>query len=105
MVQCIFVEGQKVPLIIQKSDGGFGYATTDLAAVRHRLTEEKAEWIIYVTDVGQSQHFQMIFAAAKKAGWLKDPPDAPRLDHVAFGLVMGEDGQKFKTRSGDVSCS
>lgn len=97
------MDGQKVPLMVQKSDGGFGYATTDLAALRQRLTEEKAKWVIYVTDVGQTQHFQMIFAAAKKAGWLAEGPEAPRIDHVAFGLVLGEDGQKFKTRSGEVS--
>lgn len=99
------MDGQKVPLIIQKSDGGFGYATTDMAALRQRLTDEKAEWVIYVTDVGQSQHFQMLFAAAKKAGWLAEGAAAPRIDHVVFGLVLGEDGQKFKTRSGDVSMS
>ncbi|GMH37395.1 hypothetical protein BSKO_05268 [Bryopsis sp. KO-2023] len=99
---CVFVEGQKVPLIIRKSDGGFGYATTDMAALRQRLNEEKAEWVIYVTDVGQSQHFQMIFAGAKKAGWISNDPDGARVDHVGFGLVLGEDGQKFKARSGDV---
>lgn len=97
---CIFVEGQSIPLIIQKSDGGFGYASTDMAAIKHRLREEKADWIIYVTDVGQAQHFEMIFAAAKKAGYIP-ATGGPRIDHVGFGLVLGEDGKKFKTRSGD----
>ena len=91
-----------MPFIIQKSDGGFGYATTDLAALKHRLTEDRAEWIIYVTDVGQSQHFQLLFGAARKMGLLTDEPDGPRCDHVGFGLVQGEDGQKLKTRSGEV---
>eukprot|EP00210_Caulerpa_lentillifera_P005575 g5332.t1 len=100
--QCIFLEGQKIPLIIQKSDGGFGYGATDMAAIRHRLEEEKAEWIIYVTDTGQSQHFELIFGSAKKVGWISDDPSGPRVNHVGFGLVMGEDGQKFKSRSGDV---
>ncbi len=100
---CVFVEGKEIPLIVQKSDGGFGYASTDMAAMKQRLTEEKADWIIYVTDVGQSVHFEMVFAAARKAGWLPvDDKAKPRVSHVAFGLVLGEDGKKFKTRSGDV---
>jgi len=102
---CVFVEGQKVPLIVQKSDGGFGYASTDMAAIRHRVDTEKADWIVYVTDCGQEQHFDMVFAAARKAGWLPPKGDRsakPRIDHVGFGLVLGEDGKKFKTRSGDV---
>jgi arginyl-tRNA synthetase len=67
---CVFVEGSTVPLIVQKSDGGYGYASTDMAALKHRLNEEKAEWIIYVTDIGQAQHFDLVFAAGRKAGWL-----------------------------------
>jgi len=98
----IFVEGQRIPLMIQKSDGGFGYGATDMAAIRHRLTEEKADWIIYVTDIGQSQHFDLIFSSAKKIGWISDDPEGARVDHVGFGLVMGEDGQKFRSRSGHV---
>lgn len=89
--------------MLRKSDGGFGYATTDMAAIRQRLEEEQADWIIYVTDAGQQQHFQTVFAAARKAGWLPDPKQKiPRVDHVGFGVVLGEDGKKFKTRSGDV---
>lgn len=57
-MQCIFLEGQKIPLIVQKSDGGFGYGATDVAAIRHRLTEEKADWIIYVTDIGHKQTYE-----------------------------------------------
>lgn len=90
--------------MLRKSDGGFGYATTDMAAIRQRLQEEQADWIIYVTDAGQQQHFQTVFAAARRAGWLPDPKQhkLPRVDHVGFGVVLGEDGKKFKTRSGDV---
>jgi arginyl-tRNA synthetase len=98
---CVFVEGQKVPLIVRKTDGGYGYASTDMAAIKQRIEKEKADWIIYVTDVGQAQHFDMVFAAAKKAGYM--PTDRHiRIDHVGFGLVLGEDGKKFRSRSGDV---
>lgn len=66
----MFVEGQDIPLIVQKSDGGYGYASTDMAAIKQRLQDEKADWIIYVTDIGQATHFDMVFAAARKAGWM-----------------------------------
>ncbi|KXS11511.1 arginyl-tRNA synthetase [Gonapodya prolifera JEL478] len=100
---CVFVEGREDPLIIRKSDGGYGYGTTDMAALKHRLNVEKAEWIIYVTDVGQASHFDLVFAAGRKAKWLpQDETQSPRVSHVGFGLVLGEDGKKFKTRSGDV---
>lgn len=102
---CFFPEPGATPLIIQKSDGGFGYGTTDMAAIKHRLYSEKAEWVIYVTDVGQSEHFDKVFAAARRMGWLPEadgPTSTPRVSHVPFGLVLGEDGKKFKTRSGDV---
>ncbi len=98
---CVFVECQKIPLIVRKSDGGYGYASTDMAALRHRINEEHADWIIYVTDSGQSVHFQMVFEAAKKAGYLPEDRKV-RIDHVPFGLVLGEDGKKFRSRSGDV---
>lgn len=103
--KCVYLEGFKnregdpLPLMIQKSDGGYNYDTTDLAAIRHRIFTEKAERIIYVTDLGQSLHFQMIFAAAEKIGWLD--PQKTQVDHVGFGLVLGADGKKFKTRSGE----
>ena len=99
---CVFVEGDDVPLIVKKSDGGFGYGTTDMAALRQRLEEEKADWIIYVTDQGQSGHFDKVFKAARKAGWIKGEGDGARIEHVAFGLVLGEDGKRLRTRSGDV---
>lgn len=99
---CVFVDGENIPLIVRKSDGGFGYASTDMAALKHRIEQENADWIIYVTDHGQAQHFQLVFKAAEKAGYL--PKDKKvRLDHVGFGLVLGEDGKKFRSRSGDVS--
>lgn len=103
--KCIFLEGfqnregEMLPLMIQKSDGGYNYDTTDLAAIRHRIFNEKADRIIIVTDNGQALHFQMIFAAAEKAGWLDR--NKVRVDHVGLGLVLGPDGKKFKTRSGE----
>lgn len=103
--KCLFLEGFKnregepLPLMLQKSDGGYNYDTTDLTAIRHRIEDEKADRIIYVIDAGQSLHMQMIFKAAEKAGYLD--PKRVRVDHVAFGLVLGPDGKKFKTRAGD----
>ncbi len=103
--KCIFLEGfqnregETLPLMIQKSDGGFTYDATDMAAIRHRIEVEKADRIIYVTDAGQSTHFQMIFKAAEKAGYLD--PHKVKVDHVPFGLVLGMDGKKFRTRSGE----
>jgi arginyl-tRNA synthetase len=91
-------EGEPLPLIVQKSDGGYNYATTDLAALRYRIEQDQAKRIIYVTDAGQSNHFAQVFQVARKAGWV---PDYVELVHVPFGLVLGEDGKKFKTRSGD----
>lgn len=92
-------EGEPLPLIVQKSDGGFNYATTDLAAVKHRVGTEKGTWLIYVTDAGQSQHFSMVFAACRLAGYYN--PEKVRIDHVPFGLVLRADGKKFQTRSGE----
>lgn len=103
--KCLFLDGFKnregdpLPLMVQKSDGGYNYDTTDLAAIRYRILEDKAERIIYVTDNGQALHFHMVFAAAEKAGWLN--PAQTEVNHVGFGLVLGADGKKFKTRSGD----
>ncbi len=91
-------EGERLPLIVQKSDGAYLYATTDLAAIRYRVSELKADKIIYVTDARQGLHFEMVFAVARKAGWAKDNID---LVHVTFGSVMGEDGKPLKTRSGE----
>ena len=85
------------PMIVRKSDGGFGYAATDLAAVRHRVRDLKANRMIYVTDVRQADHFALVFAVARKAGYL---PEDVRAEHVGFGMVLGTDGKPFKTREG-----
>ncbi len=103
--KCIFMEGfvnregEPLPMIVQKSDGGYNYDTTDMAALWQRVHEEKGERVIIVTDAGQSLHFQMIFKAAALAGFY-DPLHV-RMDHVPFGVVLGPDGKKFKTRSGE----
>jgi arginyl-tRNA synthetase len=95
-------DGQPLPLIVQKSDGGFNYATTDLAAIRYRFAPapqgDGAGRVIYVTDAGQASHFAGVFQVARRAGWI--PPHG-RVEHVPFGLVQGEDGKKLKTRAGD----
>ena len=102
--KCVFVdgftnfEGEPLPLIVQKTDGGYNYATTDLAAVRYRIKEDKAKRIIYVTDSGQANHFAQVFAVARKANWI---PEDVEIVHVPFGLVCGENGKRLKTRSGD----
>lgn len=95
----VFVPGCSVPLTIVKSDGGYTYDTSDLAAIKQRLFEEKADMIIYVVDSGQSMHFQTIFAAAQMIGWYD--PKVTRVSHAGFGVVLGEDKKKFKTRSGE----
>ena len=91
-------EGKPLPLIIQKTDGAFLYATTDLAAIRYRTEQLKADRIIYVTDARQSLHFEMVFAVARMAGWVTDKTE---LIHVTFGSVLGENGKPLKTRSGE----
>lgn len=88
-----------IPLTIVKSDGGFTYDTSDMAAIRYRIEEEKADWIIYVVDAGQNTHLKTIFECAKRVGILD--PKRHEATHVKFGVVLGEDGKKFKTRSGD----
>ncbi len=90
--------GDPQPVIIRKSDGGFNYATTDLAAIRYRTQQDGAERVLYVVDAGQANHFNQVFQVAAKAGWV---PEHVELTHVPFGLVQGEDGKKFKTRSGE----
>ena len=87
-----------MPFIIQKSDGAYLYATTDLAAIRYRVNELKANAIIYVTDARQKLHFEMLFAVGKMAGWISEDVE---LSHVMFGTVLGEDGSPLKTRSGE----
>jgi arginyl-tRNA synthetase len=91
-------EGKSLPLIIQKSDGAYLYATTDLAAIRYRIGQLKADRIIYVTDARQQLHFEMVFAVAKMAGWTRENTE---LIHVTFGSVLGENGRPLKTREGE----
>ncbi|XP_062867987.1 arginine--tRNA ligase, cytoplasmic [Trichomycterus rosablanca] len=95
----VFAPGQSIPLTVVKSDGGYTYDTSDLAALRQRLFDEKADVIIYVTDSGQATHFQVVFAAVQMIGWYD--PKVTRVEHAGFGVVLGEDKKKFKTRSGD----
>jgi arginyl-tRNA synthetase len=102
--KCVFPDGfenrdgEPLPLIVQKSDEGFGYAATDLAAVRHRVSELHADEILYVVGAPQAQHFAMVFSTARSAGWL---PPTVRCEHIAFGNVLGSDRKMFKTRSGE----
>ena len=91
-------EGEPLPLIIRKQDGGYGYPTTDLAAVRYRVSTLGATRLIYVVGSPQSQHLAMVYASAKLAGWLAPPA---RAEHVAFGSILGPDKKMFKTRSGE----
>jgi arginyl-tRNA synthetase len=93
----VFVEGFNAPMIVRKRDGGFGYAATDLAAVRRRVGQFHANRLIYVVGAPQSFHFDQVFAVARKAGFL--PPEVSS-EHVAFGQVLGPDGKKFSTREG-----
>ena len=102
--KCVFLEGftnkegEPLPLIVQKSDGGYNYAATDLAALRYRIEQDRANRIIYITDAGQANHFAQVFQVARRAEWI---PDHVEIVHVPFGLVQGEDGKKLKTRSGE----
>ncbi|OIK00128.1 arginine--tRNA ligase [Streptomyces colonosanans] len=101
---CVFFDdikgpdGNPVPLIVQKSDGGYGYAATDLSAIRDRVFNHKANALLYVVDARQSLHFKMVFETARRAGWLNDGVKAIQL---AFGTVLGKDGKPFKTREGE----
>jgi arginyl-tRNA synthetase len=103
--KCVFLEGfqnregDRLPLMVQKSDGGYNYDTTDMAAIRHRFKTEKADRVICVTDAGQATHFEMVIKTAEKAHYFD--PKIQRIDHVTFGLVLGPDGKKFRTRAGD----
>lgn len=95
--KCVFVDGYKVPLMLQKSDGGYGYDSTDMAALKYRLFTLKAQRVIVITDYTQSDHFVLCNTAAKDIGWVGK---GQRLQHIGFGTVNGEDGKRFKTRSG-----
>ena len=96
--KCVFHEGFSIPLIIQKSDGGYNYATTDVAAMRYRMQQDHADRILIVTDSGQSLHFQLLEATCLAAGYL---PRRGIFSHVGFGVVLDTQGRKFKTRSGE----
>jgi len=93
---CVFIEGNAAPFIVQKTDGAFTYATTDLATIQYRRETLKADEMLYVVDKRQSEHFQQLFATA--ALWSMDNA---RFQHVSFGTVMGKDGKPYKTRVGD----
>ena len=97
--KCVFVPKIKVPLIVQKSDGGFNYDTTDMAAIKYRAQEVGCDRIIYVTDIGQEFHFKLVFAGGALAGYYD--PNVCKPEHMPFGTVNGEDGKKMKSRSGD----
>ncbi|MFM9588653.1 arginine--tRNA ligase [Streptomyces scabiei] len=102
---CVFFDdilgpdGNRVPLIVKKSDGGYGYAATDLSAIRDRVFHLKANSLLYVVDARQSLHFKMVFETARRAGWLND--DDVKAFQLAFGTVLGKDGKPFKTREGE----
>ncbi|MFE2037241.1 arginine--tRNA ligase [Streptomyces scopuliridis] len=101
---CVFFDdvkgpdGNKVPLIVKKSNGGYGYAATDLSAIRDRVRNLSATTLLYVVDARQSLHFKMVFETARRAGWLNEEVHAVQL---AFGTVLGKDGKPFKTREGE----
>lgn len=100
---CVFFDdvkgpdGNPTPLIVKKTNGGYGYAATDLSAIRDRVQNLKADTLLYVVDVRQSLHFKMVFETARRAGWLNEDVKAHQL---AFGTVLGKDGKPFKTREG-----
>lgn len=100
---CVFLdgyqnrEGEPLPMIIQKADGGYNYDTTDLAALKYRVCAKKAERLIYVTDLRQAQHFAMVFDLGRKAGWVLPSVD---LCHLGYGMVLGADKKPFRTRDG-----
>lgn len=107
---CVFLDGFKnkqgdpLPVIIRKGDGAYLYATTDLAAIKYRCQQLKAQRIIYLTDARQILHFKQIFGLTRKAGWAVDPQtnEPVLLEHITFGSVQGEDGTPLKTRSGEL---
>jgi arginyl-tRNA synthetase len=93
---CVFLEGQPAPMIVQKQDGAYLYATTDLATIRYRMEQWRPDAILYVVDHRQGLHFQQLFGTARLLGY-----DQVELQHVSFGTVLGKDGRPFKTREGD----
>ena len=95
--KCVFFDDSENPLIVQKQDGGYLYATTDLAAVKFRVQELGAKRVCYVVDARQSEHFKQVFATAKKAGFANEDT---LLEHIAFGMMLDKSGRPFKTRDG-----
>jgi arginyl-tRNA synthetase len=93
---CVFLDSFETPMIVQKKDGAFLYSTSDLATIQYRVEQWKPDAILYVVDHRQHEHFEKLFAAAKKWGF-----DGVELIHVSFGTVLGDDGTPFKTRAGD----
>ena len=94
--KCVFVAGNDAPFIIQKADGAYTYATTDLATISYRVRELQADLILYVVDARQAEHFKLLFETARKWGFAE-----VGLRHVSFGTVMGQDRRPYRTRSGD----
>ncbi len=90
-------DGKPLPLILRKSDGGYGYGTTDMAAIRYRVNDLHADRITYVVGSEQAQHLAMVFAVARQAGWL---PASVRAEHAAIGMVTGADRKRFRSRTG-----
>ncbi|BBH66706.1 arginine--tRNA ligase [Actinoplanes sp. OR16] len=95
---CVFPPGHSTPLIVRKTDGGYGYAATDLAAIRHRVGQLRAGELLYVVGSPQREHFRMVFAVARQAGWL---PAEVSAEHIGFGSVLGADGKMLKSRAGE----
>ena len=93
---CVFAEGNAAPFIVQKSDGAFTYATTDLATIRYRVEEFDTQIMLYVVDTRQSEHFNLLVDTARRWGY-----EDVEIQHVNFGTVLGDDRRPFKTRSGD----
>ncbi|MGH3794568.1 MAG: arginine--tRNA ligase [Pseudonocardiaceae bacterium] len=91
-------DGDLLPLIVRKSDGGYGYASTDLAAIRHRLRKLGATRLLYVVGAPQHQHLEMVFQTAREAGWLSPPA---RAEHIGHGSVLGKDGKMLRSRAGE----
>lgn len=97
-LKCINLDKYDIPLTVVKSDGSYTYDTTDLAAIKYRLVDLNADLVLYVVDNGQALHFNMLFDVAKQMNWIKDHQ---QVKHVGFGLVLGEDKKKFRSRNGD----
>eukprot|EP00924_Labyrinthula_sp_SR-Ha-C_P009727 augustus_masked-scaffold_22-processed-gene-4.6-mRNA-1 protein AED:0.13 eAED:0.13 QI:0/0/0/1/1/1/2/0/466 len=99
----IRTKAQKVPLFVQKSDGGAGYDTTDLTQMKYRVNELGLRTLLYVVDAGQNKHFLSCFEVCNKLNWFREAKKSEKIDarHIEFGLVCGKDGKKFKTRSGE----